>query len=353
MYSSRLNRRTQRRWLIAFIALIAILAAVALLLPQRDWTSPPKTETSSAVTPTTPPAPSLPPAPMAPVSVRDTVPLTLPQELRAASGTVYLEAGENYVASFEVSTVKPKEEPGLGMYLGVTFGCSGKETDLSDWIGGTENILRADPVTYANQMLLQPETAQVITCSVRANAPNDDVAAAGATINLNISWTVEKVDSSVRSTPAEPRLPMAVDSDGGRDVAFAQTVDVDHDDIHNVQVLSSLHLTTCTIVNGSREAGKTWCQEDAVHEDGSDFDIELRLDVLDEDGTRCGTVGVKKDRHILSLERHHQLISRQATFALPRTLCGPIVRVSVVVENRGPAPLVVHASNSSMLTIPT
>lgn len=351
MHSLRTNRRTQRRWLIAFGAIIAILVAVAVLLPWADWTSPPKKETPLAVTPMTPAAQSLPPAPVAPVSVRDTVPLTLPQELRAASGNVYLEAGENYVASFEVSTVKPEDEPGLGMYLGVTFGCSGKETDVSDWIGGTENLLRAEPVTYANQMLLQPEADQVISCSVRANAPNDDVAAVGATIDLDISWTVEKVVGSVWSTPTDRRLPMTVDSGGGREFAFTQMVDVGDEDIHNLRVLSSLHLTTCTIVNGSREAGRSWCQEDALHEDGSDFHIELRLDVLDEDGATCGTVGVEKDRHALSLERHHQLISREATFTVPRTLCGPTVRASVVVENRGPAPLVVHASNSSMLTL--
>ena len=75
------------------------------------------------------------------------------------------------------------------------------------------------------------------------------------------------------------------------------------------------------------------------------------LDVLDEDGATCGTVNVEEERQTLSLERHHQLIAREATFALPQTLCGPTVRASVVVENRGPAPLVVHASNSSMLTL--
>lgn len=328
-----------------------MLATVAVLLPWTDWTSSSGEEIPSAAPSPTPAAPSLPPAPLTPVSVRDSVPLTLPQELRAASGAVYLEAGESYVASFEVSTVKPEEEPGLGMYLGVTFSCSGEDTGVSNWIGGTENLLRGEPVTYANQMLLQPETAQVVNCSVRANAPYDHVAAAGATVDLDISWSVEKADRSAWSTPADQRLPMTVDTGGGREFAFTQLIDVEDGDIRQVEVLSSLHLTTCTVVNGSREDGRTWCQEDELHEDGSDFDIELRLDVLDEDGTTCGTVNVEEERQTLSLERHHQLIARDATFILPEALCGPTVRASVVVENRGPAPLVVHASNSSMLTL--
>ena len=351
MQSSQLNRRMQRRWLLGTVALLAVLAAAAVLLPWADWTGGSEEETPSTAPSTAPATPSLPPAPLAPVSVRDAVPLTLPQELRAASGAVYLEAGESYVASFEVSTVKPEDEPGLGMYLGVTFSCSGEDSGASSWIGGTENLLRGEPVTYANQMLLEPEADQVVTCSVRANAPYDDVAAAGATVDLDISWTVEKADGPARFTPAEQRLPMAVNSGGGREFAFTELVDVEDGGIRQIQVLSSLHLTTCTVVNGSREAGRTWCQEETLHEEGSDFDIELRLDVLDEDGATCGTVNVEEERQTLSLERHHQLIAREATFALPQTLCGPTVRASVVVENRGPAPLVVHASNSSMLTL--
>ena len=146
------------------------------------------------------------------------------------------------------------------MYLGVTFSCSGEDTGASNWIGGTENLLRGEPVTYANQMLLQPETAQVVNCSVRANAPYDHVAAAGATVDLDISWSVEKADRSAWSTPADQRLPMTVDTGGGREFAFTQLIDVEDGDIRQVEVLSSLHLTTCTVVNGSREDGRTWCQ---------------------------------------------------------------------------------------------
>lgn len=117
------------------------------------------------------PSPTLPPAPVPPVSVVDEVSLTLPEELRAAHGSFYLESGLSYLASFEVSTVKPKEEPGLAMYLGVTFSCAGADGGTSEWIGGTENLLVDEPVTYRNQLLLEPQQSEVVSCSVRANAP--------------------------------------------------------------------------------------------------------------------------------------------------------------------------------------
>lgn len=345
----RSQERTSRRWWISAGAAILALLLVAVILARWDGDDPSHPGQTPVVTNESTPAPTLPPAPTTPYSVVDEARLTLPQELRAAHGTFFLEGGKSYVASFAVSTVKPPEEPGLGMYLGVTFSCAGADGSGSEWIGGTENLLRGEPVTYRNQLLLTPETDQVVSCSVRANAPYDDVAAAGAKIDLDIQWRVAEAEGQATSTRPEKRLPMTVDRDA-RAFAFTEQIEVRERGVQKVSMLSSLHLTTCTIVNGSREDGRTWCANDDLDEKGSTFDVEMRVDVLDGNGEACAAIGKKTVTETLPLERHHQLLPLAAEFTIPEKLCGSTLRASVVVDNQGPASLVVHSSNSSLIT---
>lgn len=341
------RRGAQRRWWAMGAVVLLVVALMAVVVGREDHGGPSSPPVSGGAE--SEPSPTHPPALLTPYTRVDDVSLTLPQELRAAHGTFFLEGGKSYVATFAVSTVKPPEEPGLGMYLGVTFSCAGEDGGGSKWIGGTENLLRGDPVTYRNQLLLTPETDQVVSCSVRANAPYDDVAAAGATVDLDIQWQVAEAAGQAVSTPPEERLPMAVDHEG-RAFAFTEQIDAQDRDVHKVSMLSSLHLTTCTVVNGSREDGRTWCAKDDLDEKGSTFDAELRVDVLDARGAVCATVGKETVTETLPLERHHQLLSLAAEFTVPDDLCGTALRASVVVDNRGPASLVVHGANSSLIT---
>ena len=355
MQGNRQRATSRWWWLAAAAVLLIVVLVVAVISVQGAFRSDPTSRTDpdvqSTATPASPtasPTPTLPPAPLTPFSVVDEVPLTLPQELRAAHGSFFVEGGTSYVATFALSTVKPEDEPGLGMYLGVTFSCAGADGG-SEWIGGTENLLRGESTTYRNQLLLTPDQDQVISCSVRANAPYDDVAAAGATVDLDIRWRVSEAEGDAVSTPADARLPMTVDT-GGRAFAFTEQIRAEDLEARTVSAVSSLHLTTCTVVNGSREDGRTWCAMDDLHESGSTFNAELRVDVLDAQGEMCATLSKEVVTETLSLERHHQLLQLTAEFDVPATLCGPTLRASVVVDNGGPASLVVHASNSSLIT---
>lgn len=338
------DRAPRRPWILAVAGLLVLILAVALLGRGDDGDAPagPTAGTTSSPTP--------PPAPVPPVSVLDEAALTVPQELRAAHGSFFLEAGESYLVRFETSTVKPPEEPGLGMYLGITFGCSGADGGVSEWIGGTENLLPGEPATYRNQLLLSPDEDEVVTCSVRANAPYDDVASTGATVDLDIRWRVTRAEGAAVSTPAPARLPLTVDA-GTRAVAFSQEIPLDDLAEPRVRMLSSLHVTTCTVVNGSREAGRTWCGPEDLHEAGSAVGIQLRLDVLGADGEVCGRIAVADTSESVTLERHHRLLALEETAEVPASVCGERLRAAVVVENRGPASLVVHAANSSLITL--
>lgn len=350
MQGSTRRGANARRWLggAAVLLITVLVLSVGVVLGIRGDPGSP-TDAGPAGSDPTVSSPTPPPALGTPYTRVDDVSLTLPEEVRAAHGTFFIEGGTSYVATFAVSTVKPPEEPGLGMYLGVTFSCAGEDGGVTEWIGGTENLLRGEPVTYRNQLLLTPEADQVVSCSVRANAPYDDVAAAGATIELDIEWRVAEAGGQAVSSDPEKRLPMTVDR-GSRAFAFTEQIELPAHRLQAVTMLSSLHLTTCTVVNGSREDGRTWCAQDDLDEKGSTFDVELRIDVLDANGDACAVLGTKTVTESLRLERHHQLLPLAAEFTVPAQLCGSTLRAAVVVDNRGPASLVVHASNSSLIT---
>lgn len=67
-----------------------------------------------------------------------------------------------------------------------------------------------------------------------------------------------------------------------RQIASELLVPVGELSDRRLEVLSSVHATTCTGITGSREAGRTWCASSDLDEDGSDFDIEVRLNALGE-----------------------------------------------------------------------
>ena len=119
-----------------------------------------------------------------------------------------------------------------------------------------------------------------------------------------------------------------------------------------MRALTSLHLTTCTIVNGSREDGRAWCAKDELDEAGSTVNAEMRAELVDAGGAVCGDLGTAATGpdHI-DLYRHHRLLSLELTEVLPESPCGETVRVTVNVHNHGPAPLVVHRSNSSLAVV--
>lgn len=296
------------------------------------------------------PGPTLITAPEPPYRVADTASLTLPQEVRIAHGTFFLSEGTTYLVQFDLSTLKAEDAPGIGMYLGVTFSCSPAGGGPGGVIGGTENLLPGEPVTYTNQFLLSPQDSGEYSCSLLANAPYDDVAAAGTTIELKASWGVAPVTSRAWETPSTQRLPLTVAA-GSREVAFAQYVSASGFAADQLRILTSLHLTTCTGVNGSREGGETWCGAKDIDEAGNTFTVGTRVDVIGPDGAVCESLDAGTQEVTIDKWRHHQLLHLDRTVDVPAELCGNKLRVSVVVDNQGPASIVVHGQNSSLVTV--
>lgn len=333
------SRRPRGR-LVAVLLLLAALVALAVGVLGTGSTpsgSPQPTAATTMAPPYTP----------APYGVTDRASLTVPQETRFAQGTFWAEAGTTYLVTMDLRSTKPEGSGGRSMYLGVTLSCSPQAGGKGISAGGTQNMLTGQETAYANQGLITVPEDGAVDCSIKASAPYDDVASNGTTFTVDATWEATPVHGEAVEAAVD-QLPVTVGAGASEDVLstelpLGETAD-------EVQILASAHLTTCTIVNGSREAGRAWCAEDALDEQGSTVEVSVQAELLDASGEVCAELsGAATEPDHIDLYRHHRLLSLDHVSALPSDRCGDRVRIALQVRNQGPAPVVVHQQNSTLL----
>lgn len=335
-------RRT--RLLVAVLA-VAMLAAVIAVGVVRGTGGSSQKERGQSAAPVTPP-----PYPVTPLSRVDDTTLTVPERTRFAQGTFWATADTTYLVTMDLQSTKPEGSGGRSMYLGVTLSCSPQAGGPGISVGGTQNMLTGEVTSYRNQGIISVPEDGAIDCSIKASAPYDDVASDGTTFEVDGTWRAVPVDGEALAA-VEEGLPRTI-AIGAEEVVMRADLPLDLADDDDVRALTSLHLTTCTIVNGSREDGRAWCAKDELDEAGSTVNAEMRAELVDAGGAVCGDLGTAATGpdHI-DLYRHHRLLSLELTEVLPESPCGETVRVTVNVHNHGPAPLVVHRSNSSLTVV--
>lgn len=339
------SAQRRRRWLIAGGGLLLVLVLVVAALVIRGKHEPFAPTASSPTAPATPP-PYFP----APYSVTDRATLTVPEESRFARGTFWATAGETYLVTMDLESMKPEGSDGRSMYLGVTLSCSPRAGGPGISEGGTQNMLTGEVTQYRNQGLISVPEDGAVDCSIKLNAPYDDVASTGTTFTTDGTWRAEPVGGAARAFEGEG-LPRTVAVGADESV---MTVDLPLDSVApgDLRALASVHLTACTGVNGSREEGRAWCSEGALDDAGSTVTTRLTAQLVDAGGDVCaelGTASTEPDH--IDLYRHHRLLSLELTHSLPESPCGKTVRVSMSVHNDGPAPVVVHHANSSLVVL--
>lgn len=335
----------RRSWLLAgaLLLALAVVLAVAVLPGQEDpdgaEQAPPAAATST-----------LPPYPPAPYSRVDDVTLTVPEEGRFAQGTFWAEAGTDYVVTMDLESTKPEGSGGRSMYLGVTLSCSPQAGGPGISVGGTQNMLTGEVTTYSNQGIVSVPEDGGIDCSIKVSAPYDDVASNGTTFEIDGTWRADPVDGEAIAA-SEDGLPRTVEV-GTEEVVMTADLPLDTAAEDQLRALTTLHLTACTIVNGSREDGRAWCSEGSLDEDGSVVTVDLQAQLVDEKGEVCDVLGgATTDPDHIDLYRHHRVLSLELVEELPEAPCGQTVRLSASVHNEGPAPVVVHRSNSSLVGV--
>lgn len=328
-------------WILAALA-VAALVALALILPDPE--RPGGSEGSEA--PTTPTA--------LPLESTESTTLTVPQDVRIAERSIDLVGGSSYLVTVEVTTEKPEGSAGEAMYMGIGLQCASHDPQADGRsVGGTQNLLDGEQTTFRNQLLLTPEVDARYSCNITASNPYEEVAAAGVTVEINGTWIIDRATGLALETEVDEMLPATVPT-GEVQVVLKQTIplaELTERSDRRLRVLSSLHVTTCTGVNGSREAGRAWCAEEDIDETGSDVIDTLRLEVLDSRGAVCAVIAESRGSAQIDRHRHHQLFAADETADLRDEPCGETLRISRVIENRGPASLVVHSSNTSMITL--
>lgn len=332
--------RLAKRWLpVVGAALLVLIVGIVLTL--RD-------DPGSPILPSGPSASPIPTDQG--LIVRENLEAVVPATVRTAAGEFAVESGSSYLLEFEISVTKLADTPGAEMYLNFSLNCSGGEGGVSESVGGTQNFITGELSTVRNQMLLKPSGDGAVACNVLVTSPNPEAAAAGATFVADIQWRMTTVEGIALRGGGDGRLPRAVDS-GDREVVLSSMVDIGQLNDISFDLLVGLHMTTCSTVSGSRENGKYWCNDATTDESGSEYDLVLRADMVRDNGTPCNELSVSSITDHLDRNRHHQLVSMRDSASVPSDNCGEMLRITVVVDNKGPAPLVIHGEASSLLIV--
>lgn len=322
-------RRRRWAWLIGLI-LIAVVLVVAPVVREAKF------------------EPSTKPVQIDSLEVHKSVSLTVPETVEIAEENLSVIKGQKYLITYTVQTVKPEGTPGRAMYFGVSLGCSGPEDSSMRSASGTQNLVTGEKVTVKNQFLLEAEETSVRPCRFILDSPSPDAAAAGTEISIQVSWKARPVGGRSFSIPSTERLPQVIDEDGRRP-AFRQDFTLLEE--VELRLAGTLHVTTCTMVNGSREGGEALCKTSGLDERGSSLEIDVKAIILDPEGNSCSTIEVADVSTKVDRDTHHKMIALDATVALPEEPCGHVLEIVVGVRNHGPAPLAIHSAGSSFLVI--
>lgn len=327
---------SRKRWLpwggVALILIVAVVIAVLLLPPRREPVPPPETT----------------PSPQEPLEISETASLTVPETIKMSPHSFKARPGVNYLLSYDISTVKPEGTPGSAMYLGVNLACGTSDNGTSRSVGGTQNLITGELVELSNQFLLTVESQVEQSCRVILSSPNGNAAAVGSTIDIDVSWSVEPIQGDVKEFDSDLRLPLVVGPDG-RAVVFKEKVPLAG--VSSAELQGTLQLTSCTIVNGSREGGETMCRAESTDPRGSSFDVEVEARILGQNGRPCESKDLMDAAAHVDRHTHHQVLHLETKANAIEDPCGTEVEVVVTVDNAGPAPLVVHGNGSSLVVL--
>lgn len=296
-----------------------------------------------------PPGTTVPAAPPEKIDVSDVASLTVPDTVRTAVESFHAPDGQSYLLDFDISVTKPEGSAGAAMYLAVSLNCAGEHGSGTESSGGTQNLITGEPTTLRNQFVLVGDGGEQ-ACNISLSAPYPDVAASGVTVEFDVRWTAEPVDGRSFELDSEERLPLSAEV-GERALIFSRTVDLEEVRGLHLDVLSTVHLTACTGINGSRENGRAWCDTSTVDPEGSGVDLLLQIDLLDADGHRCDEIDGQPVAVHIDRFTHHRLVDINLDAAVPDQPCGSSLRVSLIADAQGPAPVVVHGAGSSFVVV--
>lgn len=283
----------------------------------------------------------------APVQVEDSAILEIPGKTVLGSSSFSVKPDRKYLVQLLLMVEKPKDSPGRATYLGYTLSCVSDHDDGEGTsVGGTQNLVNGQPVTLEASALLRGAQGAEYSCRVVVANPYDHVASVGSEIRVSLKWTATAVGSESVSVDLDRMLPRAIEP-GDSVELFNRTGLPEPANGGEVAVIAHIHSTTCTIVNGSREDGRAWCDEGSLDEGGST--AVYRIELEQNYGPNKCLASKSYDVHIDGLVHHYvaslaQDLSRDSD-------CGGEIAARVMVRNEGPAALVAHRQNTEVIVV--
>lgn len=333
--------RSRRGKLLAIVGVlvVAVLVIVFCLAPLRDDT----TEQSPRST-----------QPEAPTSVTQALTVELPAESKVVSfefeapdrGRMLLELSVG--ATFTAST---GEKRALYTIVGMSCGSIDGPTNTQS-VSGTENLTHQTTRQLTQLLSYDVETPGRHQCNATINAPSWDPEYGDAELMLDaMIRLLTPDDEPYQLTTADSEHPIVLDP-GETVSAVEGSFPITAGRSEDLAVVSTSHLTACTIRNGSRDQTRTnLCTEPRVDREGSRVSTRTTVQQLSGDEV-CRTSTADQSLTTIDHLVHHRLLSSESRIhGFLKNPCGDRLRVIHEISNDGPAALVVHRSTTKAAII--
>lgn len=294
------------------------------------------------------------PQPTAPTSASHYLTMEPPGQVTAVTFEFEAPVKERTLLQLSVGstfTASTGEKRALYTIVGISCGSVDGPTD-SQSVSGTENLIHQTTRQLTQLLSYQVNTPGLHRCNASINAPSWDPAYGHAKLSLDARITVVTPgDEKYQLITADSEHPIVLDP-GETVSAVEGALPLTAGRTEDLGVMSTTHLTTCTIRNGSRDQTRAnLCTQPRIDREGSRVTTRTTVEQLSSDDV-CRTVTADRDLSTIDHLVHHRLLGSQSRIqGFLKNPCGDRLRVVHEISNDGPASLVVHRSTTKVAII--
>ncbi|MFC7375104.1 hypothetical protein ACFQRD_07485 [Brachybacterium sp. GCM10030268] len=334
---SRRGARVRRRRILALTtySLVLVLATVVATLAierggiDRPPGKPPEAATTARESPT---------------AVQTSLTFGA-QDAELETVTVPAGTANSALISFDLKINRSPVASPQAALVSARIDCSsdGRQVQMSASGKVSTNVLLARGGEISGQALAPP-TDEEMTCSLRAsapfiNAPSDGVDSLPVSVSLDLGATdrdrhlaLHRLDDATLVEPGAELTVLSLQVDDPRSL----------DSIN-----STVRLTSCTVVGGSRDAGENKCQPSMTGTESSTVGIRVIARWLDEDGAIESTSTYWDEILAIDHDTHHvpwNLRLQGMASKVPDNATAVVLVVQV--DSLAGTPVVVHADGT-------
>lgn len=271
---------------------------------------------------------------------------------RASVITFEAEKGETFPL-FSETEVQLETRPGgaRSAFARIALNCSDGTASNNDQVFGTENIHSKQPRTFHLSMTYTARSSGPQECTVSVDVPSYPTGHGSA--SLELASTIRSASSATPEASMGSQLdqqPIVIDPGETRTISSPFTRVPQG--AQSLLIGQSVHLTTCTIANGSQDlTSANLCTPDRINRGGSTVTLTSTLNELDG-GEVCRRHDITDETLSIDFDTHHALASFSSTDGSITASCGASTRLSTEIYNLGPAPLIVHRRSTVSVIAP-